>query len=187
MDRVVIVLGVLAVLLWSFQAPELIKIKVNDHLSVKVPESFTLVGEQELIEKYRSSRKPVALFTIPDGQVDFSINLSANQWQHFDLPLAKDFYKASLGALYSDLKIIKEDIVEINGRQVAIFEYIGTVEGEDSPIRQNSAVSKYTYLVYAMVNGKIVVSTFTAPANQQQRWASIAEAVMNSLSIKETL
>ena len=184
----VMLLSILAVLLWAFQGPvELVKTKINDHISASIPESFSLVGEQALSEKYVSSRKPVALFTSPDGQVDFSVNLSANQWQHFDLPLAKDFYKASLSTLYSDLKMLKEEIVEINGQPAAIFEYIGTVEGEESAVRASRAVSKYTYIAYAMVNGKVVVSTFSAPANQQARWAPVAEEVIHSLKIKKTL
>ena len=188
MKRKVILLCFLSVLLWAFQGPvELRKTKINDHISAKIPESFTLVGEQALREKYVSSRQPVALFTSADGQVDFSVNLSANQWQHFDLPLAKDFYKASLSTLYSELKMLKEGVVEINEQPVAIFEYIGTLEGEESAVRKNSAVSKYTYVAYAMVNGKVVVSTFTAPANQQRRWAPVAEEIMNSIKIKKTL
>ena len=183
-----ILLGALCMLIWAFQEPvELKKTKISDHISARIPEDFRLLSEQELSEKYISNRKPVALFTSPDGQVDFVVNLSANQWQHFDLPLVKDFYKASLSSLYSELKMLKEEIVEVNGQEMAVFEYIGTVEGEESAVRKTKSISKYTYVGYAMVNGKVVVATLTAPANQQQKWASVAEEIIHSLKIKKTL
>lgn len=175
-------------LFWAFQEPvQLKKTKISEHISASIPESFMLVGEQELSEKYVSTRPPLALYTSPDGQVDFSVNLSANQWQHFDLPLAKDFYKASLSTLYTELEMLNEEVVEVNGQQMAVFEYIGTIEGEGSAVRQATSVSKYTYVGYVMVNGKVVVLTFTAPAKQQQQWAPVAEEIVQSLKIKKTL
>ena len=192
MKKNVWLLSFVGIILMAFQEPaqgpvELKKTKIGDHISAKVPESFMLAGEQALSEKYLTGRPPLALFTSPDGQVDFSVNLSANQWQHFDLPLAKDFYKASLSSLYSGLEMINEEIKEVNGHQMAVFEYIGTVEGEQSAVRKSGPVSKYTYIGYVMVNGKVVVLTFTAPAKQQQQWAPVAEEMLSSLKIKKTL
>lgn len=188
MKKNVWLLGFACFILLAFQEPvPLKKTKISEHISAKIPESFMLAGEEIIKEKYLSARPPIALYTSPDGRVDFSVNLSANQWQYFDLPLAKDFYKASLSNLYTELKMINEEVKEVNGRQMAVFEYIGTVEGEQSATRKASSVSKYTYVGYVMVNGKVVVLTFTAPANQQQQWAPVAEEMVSSLKVKKTL
>lgn len=171
----------------SFQQPRLKRVEVSEGISVKLPEGFTLVPEEALSEKYISSRKPIALFTSPDGQAEFSVNVSPNQWQHFDLPLAKDFYKASLATLFSDFNIINEETTEIDKMPAAVFEFIGSGEGEEGVIRKSEGFSRYTYIAYVMVGGKVAVFSFTAPANQQARWSPVAAEVMESLKLKKTL
>jgi hypothetical protein len=178
----------ISILFWAFQEPvKLVKTKINDQISARLPEKFQPVSEQDLRAKYVSYRQPIALYTGPDRQADFSVNVSVNQWQQFDLPLVKDFYKASLSTLYSDIRLLKEETTEIDGHPAAIFEFIGTVEGEESAIRQTNQISKYTYIAYVLVNGKVAVFSFTAPASQQRNWAATAAEIMDSLKIKKTL
>lgn len=173
----------------SAQQAKLVKTKVHDAITVSIPANFAPVSEQEMASKYVSSRQPVALYTGPDKQADFSVNLSTTQWQHFDLPLVKDFYKASLATLYTEMEWIKEEIQEIRDVNFAIFEYVGTVadEEQENAIRKTSPMQVYTYLAYGLVEGKVVVFTFTAPANQRQQWAPVAEAMMESIRLKKTL
>ena len=176
------------ILLMAFQEPvKLVKTKVSDQISARLPESFQPVNEQDLKKKYVSYRQPIALYTSPDRQADFSVNVSVNQWQHFDLPLIKDFYKASLSTLYSDLRMLKEETTEIDGKPAAVFEFVGTVEGEETAVRQTKQISKYTCVAYVLVNGKVAVFSFTAPASQQRKWAATAAEIMESLKIKKTL
>ncbi len=175
-------------LLTAFQGPvKLVKVKVSEHISARLPENFQPVSEQDLKSKYVSYRQPIALYTGPDRLADFSVNVSVNQWQQFDLPLVKDFYKASLSTLYSDIRLLKEETTEIDGYPAAVFEFVGTVEGEESAVRQTSQISKYTYVAYVLVNGKVAVFSFTAPGNQQRNWAATAAEIMGSLKIKKTL
>ena len=188
----VLFLALLPVLLMfevAAQVPKLNKTKVHDAITVSLPEDFAPVSEQEMSSKYVSYRKPLALYTNPTKQADFSVNMSLTQWQHFDLPLVKDFYKASLSTLYSEMQWIKEDIQEIKGVPFAIFEYVGTVaDAEDkNSLKQTKPMQVYTYVAYGLVNGKVVVFTFTAPGNQRQQWASVAEAMMESIRLKKTL
>jgi hypothetical protein len=178
----------ISIMLWAFQEPaKLVKTKINDQISARLPENFQPVSEQDLRAKYVSYRQPIALYTSPDRQADFSVNVSVNQWQQFDLPLVKDFYKASLSTLYSDIRLLKEETTEIDGHPAAIFEFIGTVEGEESAIRQTNQISKYTYIAYVLVNGKVAVFSFTAPASQQRNRAATVAEIMDSLKIKKTL
>lgn len=182
-------LALLPLLLAFSQVPKLVKTKIHESITVSLPADFSAVGEQEMMEKYVSYRKPLALYTNPSKQVDFSVNLSVTQWQHFDLPLVKDFYKASLSTLYTDMKWLKDDIQEIRDINFAIFEYVGTVADteQENAIRQSKPMQVYTYVAYGLVEGKVVVFTFTAPASQQQEWAPVAQAMVESIRLKKTL
>ncbi|EMR02820.1 hypothetical protein [Cesiribacter andamanensis] len=183
------ILALLPLLLAFSQVPKLVKTKVHDAITVSLPADFTAVGEQELSAKYVSYRKPLALYTNPSKQADFSVNLSVTQWQHFDLPLVKDFYKASLSTLYSDIQWVKDEIQEIRGTNFALFEYVGTVADteQENTIKQTKPMQVYTYVAYGLVEGKVVVFTFTAPASQQQQWAPVAQAMVESIRLKKTL
>lgn len=188
MQKSIILLLTACVFLFSFQEPDsFVKTKISEQISARLPKGFQPVSEQELRTKYVSYRQPIALYTSPDRQADFSVNVSVNQWQEFDLPLIKDFYKASLSTLYSEQQMLKEETTEIGGHPAAVFEFVGTVAGEESVIRQSNEMSKYIYVTYVLVNGKVAVFTFTAPASQQRIWASTVAEVMDSLKIKKTL
>lgn len=174
----------------SAQHGKLVKTKVHDAITVSLPADFMPVSEQDMNAKYVSARRPLALYTDQSKQTDFSVSLSTTQWQHFDLPLVKDFYKASLSTLYSEMQWIREEIQEINGVNFAVFEYVGTVadtEQENSLKKKAKPMQVYTHLAYGLVNGKVVVFTFTAPGNQRQQWAPVAEAVIESIRLKKTL
>ena len=178
----------ICLLAMSFQqAGRLQRVKVTDGISVKLPENFSMVPEEALSERYISNRKPIALFTSPNGQAEFVINVSNNQWQHFDLPLVKDFYKASLGSLYSDIRFTKEETTEIDKMPAAVFEYVGSGESEEGVIRKSESFSKYTYIAYVLVEGKVAVFSFTAPASEKAVWAPVAGEIMESLKLKKTL
>lgn len=185
------ILGLVAILpfLLALQVPKLKKTQLHEAITVSLPEDFAPVSEQDMAAKYVSYRQPIALYTNSSRQVDFSVNLSLTQWQYFDLPLVKDFYKASLSTLYSEIEWIKEDIQEIKDVNFAIFEYVGTVAdaAEENTIRQTKPMQVYTYIAYGLVNGKVVVLTFTAPASQRQQWAPVAEAIMETIRLKKTL
>ena len=186
-----LLLGLALLPLLAFQeVPKLKKTQVSEGITVSLPEAFALVGEQEMMSKYVSYRKPIALYTDQSKQVDFSVNMSVNQWQHFDLPLVKDFYKASLSTLYTDIQWYKEEIQEIREVPFAVFEYVGTVAEteEENSIRQaKKPMQVYTYIAYGLINGKVVVFSLTAPANQRQQWAPVAEAMVESIRLKKTL
>lgn len=175
-------------LLLAFQTPKLKKTEVTDAITVSLPTAFAPVTEQDMAAKYVSYRKPLALYTDQNRQVDFSVNVSLTQWQHFDLPLVKDFYKASLATLYTDIQWIKEDIQEIKDVPFAIFEYVGTIADpeQENAIRQTKPMQVYTYIAYGLVNGKVAVFTFTAPANQRQQWAPVAQEIMESIRLKKS-
>lgn len=184
----ILFLCAVGLLAMAFQQPaKLTKTRISDEISARLPEHFQPVSEQDLSSKYVSSRPPIALYTSPDMQVDFSVNVSVNQWQHFDLPLIKDFYKASLSTLFTDMQLLKEETTEINNHPAALFEFIGTVEGEEGTVRRTASISKYHYVAYILVNGKVAVFTLAAPAGQQQEWSAVGEEIMQSIRIKKTL
>jgi hypothetical protein len=189
MKKLLFAFLLLPVLVLQAQDIKLKKVKLNDALSVRLPEDFSPLTEQEMNERYASARQPIAFYASADRRADFSLNTSTSSWASSDLPLAKDFYKASLSALYTDIDWIREEIIEIDDRQFAVFEFIGTVADtdENQVVRSTQPISKYIQVAYALVNNKAVVVSFSAPAAQQTRWQPLAHEILDGLRIKKTL
>jgi hypothetical protein len=165
------------------------KTEITEAIQVELPPQFTPVSEQDRAEKYISYRTPLALYTTPDRKADFSVNLSVTPWADKDLPLMKDFYKASLSTLYSEIDWLREEIVEINKQPIAIFEYRGTVAQEEGEnvVRQLAPMQTYNYIAYVLKGGKVAVFTFSAPAGQQQLYQPVADRIMHSIKLKKDL
>jgi hypothetical protein len=60
--------------------PKLMKMKVNDQISVSVPRDWHPMDAMDFTQRYPSVRAPLAAYTDADRQVDFSVNISATQW-----------------------------------------------------------------------------------------------------------
>lgn len=168
------------------QPVDLTRTRITDDISLDLPKSFSPLTEQEINEKFISYRKPLALYGDQARLVDLGVNVSMTSWGSEDLNLMKQFFKSSIMNLYDTVSMIKENVQEINGHQFAIFEFVSSVSGDDNSIVNDRAVSKYSYLQYALINGKTLLFNFSCPAQLRQKWAPIAEQMMQSVKIKNS-
>jgi len=179
---------VLAALLCSFSGilEKFVKIEIGSGISLKLPESFQPMPEDEMARKYISTRKPVAVFMSADRQADFGINISITQWDPLDLPIMKDFYKATIMELHSDVDFIREEIVSVNGKDFAVLEFTSLVKDEDNTLGTTKPpVQKYNYIQYTIFDKKTFVYNFNCPAHQQARFRDTAREIMNSIEMKK--
>ena len=165
---------------------QLQKTKINDHITLQLPESFSPLNEQEVNKKFISYRKPLAIYSDPGRVVDFGINVSVTQWGEEDLPLMKDFFKSTIYSLYDTIEMIDERITEVNDRPFVVFEFLSSVKSEDNAFMQNNDIHKYSYLQYALVNGKTLLFNFTCPAGLRSKWDNVADEMMKSIEIKNS-
>ena len=180
---------VLAALLCSFSGllEKFVKIEIGSGISLKLPESFQPMPEAEIARKYISTRKPVAVFMSADRQADFGINISITQWNPSDLPIMKDFYKATIVELHSNVEFIREEIVNVNGKDFALLEFTSLVKDEDNTLgTTRPPVQKYNFIQYTIFDKKTFVYNFNCPANQQARFRDTAREIMNSIEMKKT-
>jgi hypothetical protein len=107
---------VLISLLISFTAAtqvKLVKRKIDKNISVSLPEVFSPMTPEDLIQRYPSVRAPLGAYTDPDRLADFSVNISATQWPDQDLGFARGFFKASIMNMFDRVEMLDEGIREI--------------------------------------------------------------------------
>ncbi|MDN5201671.1 hypothetical protein QQ008_09870 [Fulvivirgaceae bacterium BMA10] len=168
---------------WSSYAQSA-KVKINDDITVLLPNEFRPMSDEELVTKFFSARKPIAAYTNYDRTVDFSVNETVTSWQNEDLPLMKSFYKSNIHNLYNEVQFLNEGIEEINERDFAFFEFISVVKDDESSFNKKGNILKYTYIQYTLKDGKTVLFHFSCPERDKEDWKPVASGIMKSVKIK---
>lgn len=170
-------------LLTAFDAPKLKKTAVSKGISVGVPEGFAALPDDGIAVKYPAPRKPLAVFSNPNGRVDFSVAQKPSTFSNQDYGLLLKIYKASIQNMYSKVQFLAEDIRTINKRDFVVLEFVSTVA--DNRRGSNLApIRRYQMVQYAITGDQLTVFTFVAPADEQAQWQPTAQAVMSSIVMK---
>lgn len=170
-------------LLW--QDIRLKKVKVSEAITISLPKEFIPMSDQDIAARHISYRRPIGIFTNQERTADLSINTAVSQWPEADLPLMKDFYKASINALFDGVEFLTDEIIEIDGKQFAVLEFISVTEPDENSGQTQGAVRNYTLARYTIVDGQTMVFTFSSPARQKEKWQPIVREVMSSIKIKK--
>ncbi|NJN28141.1 MAG: hypothetical protein HC819_20300 [Cyclobacteriaceae bacterium] len=175
------------ILFSSFQQANLVKTKVNEAITIYLPEGFFPMSQADIETRYDAAKLPVAIYTDYSRTVDMGINVAYSQWNAEDLDIMRSFYKSNILGLYDEVQFVNEGVEKINGLDYAIFEFVSSVIDEEGTTVQQNAVSKYTRIQYTIVKGKTVLFNFTCPASQREKWAPVARQIMQTVKISKTL
>lgn len=165
------------------QDQQLKKVKINDAISVSLPEDFVPMTFEDMTNKSITSQPPTAMYTNSERLVDFGVNITKNKWPDDNLELMKSFYKSSIRSAFSEVAFSKEIVEEINERKFIVFEFVSTVNPEPEAFNQKALIT-YTYLMYAVVDSNIIVFNFSCPAQMKSGWSLTAFEIMQTVKIK---
>ncbi len=169
----------------GFQQMKYVKTKVNDSITLSLPEGFRLLEKAEIDRKYVAAKAPLAAFTdAMSGTVDIGVNVAFSQWNPEDLEIMKSFYKSNIMGLYDEVRFITEEVVQIDDEKYAVFEFVSVVRDEEGTSFDQATTSKYTRIHYGIINRKTLLLNFTCPVSQQNMWAPVARHVLESVKIK---
>lgn len=169
----------------GFQQLKFIKTKINDDITLSIPEGFHLLEKADIDRKYVAAKAPLAAFTDDmSGTVDIGVNVAFSQWNPEDLEIMRSFYKSNIMGLYDEVRFITEEVIEVDGEKYAVFEFVSVVKDEEGTSLDAGATSKYTRIHYGIVNRKTLLLNFSCPASVQSTWAPVAKNVLESVKIK---
>lgn len=162
-------------------AQKLVKRKLADNISVKIPEDFYPMTDEDKAQRYESARLPIALYTDEDRLADFGVNRSYSTWQQGDLNLIQEFYQASIMELYDKVKFINKGVTNVNKHDFVFFEFESVVYPEND---FQGNIAKYTYLMYAIEDGTTYLFNFTCEISARNQYQSTAKNIMGSIKLK---
>jgi hypothetical protein len=164
--------------------PKLVRTKLAEGMTVRLPKTFRPMDDLDFIQRYPSVRHPIAGFTDENREVDFSVNLSATQWRDSDVELAQKFFKAGVYNMFDGLEMITEGIHEVNGREFIYFEFESRIKGDRSKEELRDPVLTYTYIQYLVEPGRTLVFSFNCPRRLRADWQETARSIMKSIKLK---
>ena len=162
---------------------KLMKVKVNDEITISVPKEWNAMDELDFTQRYPSVRAPLAAYTNIDRTIDFRVNISATQWPDNDLEIAQKFFKASVLSMFDRVEMIQEGIHEVNKKRFIFFEFDSRIHGTRQEGLKDP-VLRYTYIQYLVEPGKALVFSFNCPRRDKEEWQETARRMMTSVKIK---
>ncbi len=178
-----LLVGALALAGFAPPKPRLATAKLAPGLAVGVPEGFAPLPDDGIAAKYPAARKPLAVYSSPNGRADFSVSARPTDFQAPDYAVLLQIYKSSIQRLYSKVEFLKQEVRQVHGHDFVSFEFVSTVTDSrrGEPL---AAIRKYQAVQYAVVKDQLYVFTFDAPAAEQAQWQPVAQAVMGAVVLK---
>lgn len=165
----------------SDKPEKLVKVKVREGIKVKLPESFYKMPDKDILERYRSYKLPIAMYSSQDRLTEFGISISDNFWSGNDLDLLLDFQKSNIMALYDRVKFLDQGIRNVHRHDMAYFEL------QSDTRYARSFEKKYTIVQYAVVDNRVLVFNFSCPLDQKEQWEKSAWKIMDSIRLAKSI
>jgi hypothetical protein len=160
------------------------KYKPAAGVSVKLPQDFLVMSDDDIAARYPNYRKPIAMYTAPNGRTDFGVNTANNLWGK-NLGILKDVYKASLMNLFAKVTFLQDTVMEVNKRKVIVLEFISEQPPRATSQRQET-IQNYSYITYAVVDKRIFIFNFSTPDYLREEWQPVAHQIMKTIKVNAT-
>lgn len=167
----------------AFAQTKLKKTQISKEVTVMLPQDFSPMPDDFIARKYPATTKPLAVYTSPNGQVDFSVTQKRSQFKENDLEMLREFYKANLLETFTEVDFIRQEVTEVKGRKFLVFEFVSNLA--DTRKASNLApVQKYSIVEYTIKGDQLYIFTMHVPFTMKNDWQGTAREIMSSVNIK---
>jgi hypothetical protein len=179
-------LALLAIILLAgaaFATPKLKKFNITKEITVSLPKDFTPLPDDGIAREYPATTRPLAVYTSPNGQIDFSVTKKKTPFKAQDLPMLREFYKANLLEKFTKVDFIRQEVTQVKGKDFIVFEFV-SVLADERKASNLAPVQKYSIIQYTIQNNELLIFTLHVPFAMKNEWQDAARQVMNSVAIK---
>lgn len=162
----------------------MVTVKVDKAVTLKIPSGFVVMSTSDRINKFVSSKTPLAMYNSMDREINLGVNTNPMEWIDGDEAIIKGFYKASFEVFFDEIEYLQDTIKEINGKKYIVFEFISSLK-EENVFATKKFTKNYAYIQYTSYNGQILLFNFGCGARRMNQWRDIAREIMDSIRIKE--
>ncbi|MDX5422774.1 MAG: hypothetical protein LPK07_13375 [Hymenobacteraceae bacterium] len=167
----------------AFAQPKLKKTNISKEISVLLPQDFSPMPDDGIARRYPAATKPLAVYTSPNGQIDFSVTQKRSQFKEQDLDMLREFYKASLLEKFTKVDFIRQEVTQVKGKDHIVFEFVSTVADERGTSNL-APVQKYSVVQYTIQGNQLLIFTMHVPFVLKNDWQPTVREVMASINVK---
>lgn len=168
----------------TFASTKLKKVNITKEISVQLPKDFMPLPDAEIARKYPAATKPLAVYTSPDGNIDFSVTQKRSTFRADDLDMLREFYKANLLETFTNIDFIRQEVTEIKGRKFIVFEFVSRLADERGTTNLKP-MHKYSIIQYTIIGNRLQIYTLHIPFQMKNDWQPVAREIMGSINIKK--
>lgn len=166
----------------AFANTKLKKVQITKEISVMLPSDFTPLPDDGIARKYPATTRPLAVYSSPNGQIDFSVTQKPSQFRSEDMGMLREFYKASLMERFSKVDFIRQEVTQVKGKDFIVFEFVSTVADERRSTNL-APIQKYSIVQYTIKGDQLFIFTMHVPFAQKNDWQEATRNIMNSVKI----
>jgi hypothetical protein len=159
------------------------KTQITKEVSVMLPRDFAPLHDEGIARKYPAANRPVAVYSSPSGQVDFSMAQKKSQFGPQDLNMLRDIYKANLMERFTKVDFIRDEVANINGRDHIVFEFV-SVMADERGASHLKPVQKYSIMQYTIQGNQLMIFSMHLPFVMKNDWQDTAREIMGSVKVK---
>jgi hypothetical protein len=168
----------------AFATPKLKKFNITKEITVSLPRDFSPLPDDGIAREYPATTRPLAVYTSPNGQIDFSVTRKKTPFKAQDLPMLREFYKANLLEKFTKVDFIRQEVTQVKGKDFIVFEFV-SVLADERKARHLAPVQKYSIIQYTIQNDELLIFTLHVPFAMKNDWQDTVREVMNSVTIKQ--
>lgn len=163
--------------------PKLKKVQLSKEISVLLPQDFAPLPDEGIARKYPAPVKPLAVYSSPNGQIDFSVTQKPSQFRAQDLKMLREFYKANLLEVFTKVDFIRQEVTQVKGKDFIVFEFVSTLADERAGSNL-APVHKYSIIQYTIQGDQLLIFTLHMPSNMKNDWQTTAREIMASVKVQ---
>jgi hypothetical protein len=191
MRKTAFFIGFIAVFFLCAEVPKMHSVTLVEGIHILLPKDFLPMSDDDIAQRYPSTKKPVSFYTNLDRTVDFGLNISKSRWSGVDIDLLHKIYKSTIMESYEKVTFLKDTVEQINGRPYSVFEFISTFDKTTKYQYFQFTILAQTKVEAAQETGDLVpgnanhilIFNLTAPSGDQKQWQPVAAKVMKSIRI----
>ena len=148
---------------------------LNGKVELSVPANFKQMSTQALAAKYaHQGQQPAAVFNDAKADVNLVISQTGQTMTPDQIGQYKDFMINTLKHARPDAAWLDNGVKTINGKQVGYFKLMTTAADQ----------KVFAFYFFTILDGKLLMFTFTCPQTLQPKWKTTADAMLASLKVK---
>lgn len=167
----------------AFAQPKLKRTQLSKEISVLLPQDFAPMPDEGIARQYPATTKPLAVYTSPNGQIDFSVTQKRSQFRPQDLEMLRAFYKANLLERFTKVDFIREEVAQVGGKDFIVFEFVSALADERGASHLGP-VRKYSLVQYTIQGGQLLIFTLHVPFPLKSEWQDTSREIMSSIQLK---